>query len=172
MLSLLSADDRLDIQDLTARYAWSLDTGDVEAFAACFLPEGVLRWETFERPVEWRGTAALRAFAGYFRGLPASAGRQHHVSNLRIAPADDGVRASAYVMVTWRRDDGPHPLIVLGYYEDLLRRDDGGTWRLARRVIRDWSGEVLARFAGQESPSPKRALPEALAPLFATGHWA
>ena len=48
MTLALSAADRLEIQEVTARYAWSLDTGDEEEFAACFCRDGELVWDVFE----------------------------------------------------------------------------------------------------------------------------
>ncbi len=35
-----SVEDRIAIQDLIARYAWALDTGDVEGVVGCFTPNG------------------------------------------------------------------------------------------------------------------------------------
>jgi SnoaL-like domain len=169
MYEILSPADRLAIHEVIARYAWSLDTGDVGEFAACFLTEGVLRWEAFAQPVEWRGTAALRAFCEYFRALPSSAGRQHHVSNLRIDTVDDEVRARSYVSVVLRQDVAPHPITVVGYYDDRLVRHTDGSWRLRQRVIRDWAGPVLAAFAGQDGKAVARPRPAALDALFATG---
>jgi hypothetical protein len=167
MTLALSASDRLEIQDLTARYAWSLDTGDEDGFAACFCRDGELVWDVFETEGRWRGAPALRRFIGYFRQRAESAGRQHHVSNLMVAPADSGARARSYVAVTLRCVPGPHLVNVVGWYEDALQREDG-RWRFARRYIRDWSGPVLARFAGQDGARSVRPLPEALAGLWAT----
>ena len=45
--ALLGTGDRLEIQELLARYAWSLDTGDEEAFVACFCEDGELVWDVF-----------------------------------------------------------------------------------------------------------------------------
>jgi len=159
--------DRLEIHELTARYAWSLDTGDEDAFVACFCRDGELVWDVFESTGRWRGAQALRRFIGYFRQRPESAGRQHHVSNLVVTPTATGALARSYVAVALRRTEGPHALHVMGYYEDELLREDG-RWRLARRCIRDWNGPVLARFAGQDGARSARPLPEALAALWAT----
>ena len=43
----LTVEDRLAIQDLLARYAWALDTGDVDSFVACFTPDAVVIEEVF-----------------------------------------------------------------------------------------------------------------------------
>lgn len=42
MAAPLSADDRLAIIELMAKYAWAIDTGDVEAYVACFTPDALL----------------------------------------------------------------------------------------------------------------------------------
>ncbi|MEO6186642.1 MAG: nuclear transport factor 2 family protein, partial [Steroidobacteraceae bacterium] len=103
----------------------------------------------------------------YFRQRPESAGRQHHVSNLIVTPTATGAHARSYVGVALRRGEGPHVLHVMGHYEDELAREQG-RWLFARRFIRDWSGPVLARFAGQDGARSTRPRPEALAGLWAT----
>jgi len=160
----LSTADRLAIQEVIARYAWALDTGDVEGFVACFCRAGILVWDAFEEPQSWQGEAALRHFATFFRGLPSSAGRQHHVSNTLIMPAPGGASARSYVAVALRQGDGPHALHVMGWYEDQFRQQDG-EWRLHQRTIRDWSGPVLSAFAGQSGERLARPMPPPLAGL-------
>ena len=166
-MTAITPGDRLDIHELTARYAWSLDTGDEDAFVACFCRHGELVWDVFETEGRWRGAQALRRFIAYFRNRPESAGRQHHVSNLVVTASDSGARARSYVAVAVWRAEGPHAINVMGYYEDELQREDGH-WRFARRYIRDWSGPVLAGFAGQDGARSARPLPDALAGLWAT----
>jgi hypothetical protein len=50
----------------------------------------------------------------------------------------------------------------MGYYEDLFRREDG-CWRLAERVIRDWSGPILRGIAGETGERVARPRPPPLA---------
>lgn len=153
--------DQAAIRDVIARCAWALDTGDVEAFVQCFCPDGTLLWDVFETPERWDGEAALRHFAEFFRAQPTSAGRQHHVTNTVITATEGGAKAMSYVAVALRQGSGPHALHVMGYYEDRLRRARG-EWRLATRIIRDWSGPVLQRFAGQTGQREAREKPAAL----------
>ncbi len=167
MTSAFGSSDRLEIHELTARYAWSLDTADEDAFVDCFCRDGELVWDVFDTEGRWRGAAALRRFIGYFRQRPESAGRQHHVSNLLVTPTATGAQARSYVAVAVRRGDGPHLLNVMGHYDDELVQEDG-RWLFSRRIIRDWSGPVLARFAGQDGARSARQLPDALAGLWAT----
>lgn len=158
----LSIADQLAIRDVISRYAWALDTGDVEGFVTCFCSDGTLVWDSFETPMRWQGHDALRHFATFFRDLPTSAGRQHHVTNTIVSPSPDGARARSYAAVALRQGDGPHLLHVMGYYEDLFRQEDG-KWGLAERVIRDWSGPILKEFAGQTGEHVARPMPPPLA---------
>ena len=164
MAPALSPADQLAIRDVIARYAWALDTGDVEGFVACFGADGVLVWDAFEEAQSWQGSDALRHFAQFFRALPSSAGRQHHVSNTVIEPTPQGATARSYVAVALRQGDGPHTLHVMGWYEDTFALQEG-RWRLARRVIRDWSGPILKDFAGQTGERVARPMPPPLAGL-------
>lgn len=159
---VLSVEDELAIRNIVARYAWALDTGDVEGFVNCFCRDGALVWDAFERPARWEGHEALRHFATYIRDLPSSAGRQHHVTNTVIDGFEEGARSRSYAAVALREGDGPHKLQVMGYYEDVFRREDS-EWRIAVRVIRDWSGPVLKAFAGQTGEREARPLPAPLA---------
>ncbi len=162
MSSPLSADDRLDIQAVTARYAWSLDTGDVEGFVACFTPDAVLTWEAFETPDRWTGAAELRAFAEWFKALPGTPGRQHHITNVLIEGEGELARAKSYALVTDRQGEAPYPVRFAGYYEDLLAKANG-RWAIRERWIRDWSGPVLKSFPGQSGERVPRARPAELA---------
>lgn len=161
MTETLATDDRLEIRELISRCAWALDTGDTEAFVGCFCTDGVLLWDVFASPDRWQGEAALRHFAEFFRAQPTSAGRQHHVTNTVITPDAEGARAMSYVTVALRQGHGPHLLSVMGYYEDTFRRQ-AGQWRLAERVIRDWSGPILKRMAGQTGEREARPKPPQL----------
>jgi len=175
-MSTLSAEDRQQIEEVIRRYAWALDTADVERFVECFAPDGVLIWDAFETPDRYEGADALRHFATVLRDLPGSAGRQHLVGNTLIEARSenqsqsendgrcDEARASSYAIVFTRQGDGPHLVGVMGWYEDIFRRTDRG-WRIRERVIRDWSGPILGRFAGQTGERVARPRPPVLAAL-------
>ena len=166
MPSSLSAADQIAIREVSARYAWALDTGDVEGFVSCFTRGGTLVWDAFEAPMRWQGADALRDFATFFRDQPATAGRQHHITHMVLEPDGDGAVGKAYVAVALRQGDGPHLLNVMGWYEDRFAQEDG-QWRIASRTIRDWSGPVLAGIAGQTGERVPRPLPPPLADLAA-----
>ena len=161
MTEPLTIADQLAIRDVIARCAWALDTGDVVGFVACFHAHGELLWDVFETPGRWSGQAALQHFAEFFRAQPTSAGRQHHVTNTVITASPRGALARSYVTVALRQGHGPHLLNVMGYYEDTFANEQG-EWRLTQRVIRDWTGPILARIAGQNGERVARPMPPQL----------
>jgi 3-phenylpropionate/cinnamic acid dioxygenase small subunit len=160
----LNAADQLAIQALLYRYAWALDTGDVDAFVQVFARDGVLLWDAFETPESWQGHAELRAFAEDLRDLPTTAGRQHHVANVLVTGTRGRAQVQAYVTVHLRQAEAPHPVTVMGWYDDECVLEDG-EWKISRHVIRDWCGPVLARLAGQSGEPERRAKPPVLAGL-------
>lgn len=165
-MSELTTADRLAIHERLAACAWALDTGDADAFAACFCDDGILEWDAFEEPLKWQGRAALHHFAAFLRDLPTSAGRQHHITNTVITASDKPGEAFArsYVNVALRQGDGPHQLYVMGWYQDTFRQE-AGQWLLARRAIMDWSGPILKNFAGQSGERVARPMPPPLWPI-------
>lgn len=164
MNDTLSPADHLAIQSLLYRYAWALDTGDVAAFVQLFSADGVLVWDAFEAPEEWRGHAELRAFAEDLRDLPSTAGRQHNVANVVVNGGRGLATVKAYVTVHLRQAEAPHPVTVMGWYEDECVLE-AGEWKLRRHVIRDWCGPVLGKLAGQSGEREARPRPPMLARL-------
>jgi len=152
----LSADDRFEIQDLFAAYSWALDTGDAEAFVACFTPTAVVREEVFEQADTWEGHAGIRALALHFMGSPRFPGRQHHVTMPQFFPRDsDHVGSRAFAFVTECQGEPPMTLLFAGYYEDEIVRHEG-RWLFSRRTIRLWDGEILKNFPNRGEYVPRR----------------
>jgi hypothetical protein len=157
--SALGADDRFAIKDLMARYAWALDTGDVEAFIGCFAPEGVLVEHVFDEPDCWQGHESLRQLAEQYRRIPDFPGRQHYCGNTLVTAQPGGrAHARSFTLVSECQGDPPYRLRFCGYFDDeLVRRE--GQWLFERRTLRLWDGEVLVRFPGRGDYVPRRRRP-------------
>lgn len=158
----LTIEDRIGINDLLARYAWALDTGDVDAFVACFTPTAVVIEEVFEEPDRWEGTAGIRALAEHFRSVPNFPGRQHHVSQVLVEGHSSRCSSRSFVFVTECRGEPPYVVRFAGYYEDQIVKSSG-RWLFQQRIIRLWDGEVLARFPGHTGKRTARKRPSELA---------
>lgn len=122
-------EDERSIQRTMARYAHSLDHGDLDALMDCWAEGAVLEW-----PVTGRleGRDALRA--GFHRHTHAP---EHVHKHLMVEPLIevDGDTASATSMFV-RLDffDGRPIVHSFGRYFDKLARCPDGAWRLTHRL--------------------------------------
>lgn len=120
----LSADDYIEIQQLYAKYAQTLDLGDAEGWANTFTPDGVFG--------ESVGHEQLRAFADGFMGNFDGAAR-HWNSQLVITPTADGASGSCYLLLVDTRSQ-PAGITVAGIYQDEIVKTASG-WRFKERVF-------------------------------------
>ncbi len=125
----LTTEDQLEIQGLVARYNHAVDSGDGEAYAHTFTPDGVLD----AGPLVLEGRDALAAFAA---GLPSSQRSPRHIASNHLIEGDgDRATVRAYVQMYELAGDPPRPeLAVSGKYADELVRT-GGRWVFERRVF-------------------------------------
>lgn len=128
-MAALSLSDRLEIQDLYARYAYAYDAGDAEAWAALFTAQGSFG-RAGEEPVV--GAEALARFV--VDNLGASPGVSHHTTNVLVEADGEAARGHAYALVIRVAEDGSVRLRNVGAYEDRFERTHEG-WRFAARVF-------------------------------------
>jgi hypothetical protein len=118
------------------RYGTALDYGDADGFAACFTDDGVFEsvGTSGARPIDVRGTVALRAYAASHSSAPD---RMHkHCVFGTLLRFDDAVEVATGVSYYARLDllvDGP-VIMAFGRYHDALTLTSEG-WRLRRRQI-------------------------------------
>jgi uncharacterized protein (TIGR02246 family) len=120
----LSTDDLIQIQQLYARYNTAIDTGDGEAFAGCFVPEGV--FNPGHGLIE--GHPAISAFAvDTHKNLPLM---RHNATNVVIDGDGDKATGSAFLIGYLAGPD--YKVIVTGRYRDELTCTNEG-WRFVDR---------------------------------------
>lgn len=118
----MTAEDYLEIQQLYARYAHTLDLGDAEGWADTFTPDGVFADST--------GRAELITFAEGFYGRGGDA--RHWNSQVLITPTADGADGSCYLLLV-NTGAQPASITVSGIYRDKIVKTSGG-WRFKERV--------------------------------------
>jgi ketosteroid isomerase-like protein len=122
----LSAENLVFINALYSRYNASIDTGDGDAFAACFTPDGRLDSGRSNED----GTAAISAFASAtHETLP---GLRHLASNIVIDGDGDTATGSAFLLA-FNIAAGFQPLATGRYSDRLTKTADG--WRFASRAF-------------------------------------
>ena len=130
----LTAQDLVDIQQLYARYNWTLDAGDSEGYASTFTPDGV-----FNNNV---GHDAIVKFADTFHaGMGAHV--KHWNTNLMILPsADGGATGQVYLVLVDFATKPPSIATSASYSDQLVRTPQG--WRFKKRQTK-----------GDAAPAPK-----------------
>jgi hypothetical protein len=153
----LTIEDRLGLQDLIADYSWALDTGDAEGLVACFTEDCEMREEVFDDPDIWLGHDGIRGLMAHYANAAGFPGRQHHVTQVKYFPQEDGTaRIKAFAFVTECHGEPPYELRFCGYYDDHAVRGADGKWRFRERVVRLWDGAVLERFPGRGNWVPRK----------------
>ncbi|MFN7917913.1 MAG: nuclear transport factor 2 family protein [Vicinamibacterales bacterium] len=123
----LSTQDYLDIQQLYARYNHAIDTGNAEAWADTFTPDG-----TFN--TQWKNRDGLIAFIHRWVEQSNGANRRHWNSNLLVTPTPEGANGSVYLLLM---DVGARPPAAVSHmkYTDTLVKTPQG-WRFKTRVVK------------------------------------
>lgn len=140
-MTLQDISDKLEINELLARYCHALDQKDWEAFQAIFLPDAVLDFTAFGGP---KGSPdELQEF--FTPILNSLASTQHTVSTIKIDLAGDSAsaRSAAIVPMTAKTPEGKESTFVSGlWYEDDLERTQDG-WRIkSRKQVRSWTASI------------------------------
>jgi hypothetical protein len=120
----LSAQDTVEIQQLYARYNIAIDTGDAEAWAATFIPNGVFNTYT--------GHDALVGFVKMWREKLNGAARKHWNTNLQLSGDARQASGIVYLMLV-DTSTKPAAIIFTGIYNDSLVKTKEG-WRFAKRT--------------------------------------
>ena len=130
----LTAQDLIDIQQLYAKYNWTLDAGDSEGYASTFTSDGV-----FNNNV---GHDAIVKFADTFHaGLGAHV--RHWNTNLMILPsADGGATGQVYLVLVDFATKPPTIATSASYSDQLVKTPQG--WRFKKRQTK-----------GDAAPAPK-----------------
>ena len=138
----LTAEERLDIQELFARYCWGLNTGDPEKVLACFTEDGAL-----VHPPQGRcqGEANIRKLLDeLWYGRPSwFVGRQHLASNFMFEKTEEGANVTAYWTITQKDvDSGRTYIYALGHWNNICVQD-GGEWKFREIGVTIWNRETV-----------------------------
>ncbi len=130
----LDPKDHLEILDLISEYARCFDSGDLEAFADLFTPEGSLT-----TPIGVGTTrAGIREWAEARWDSLRKAGVEprHFQTNTQLVRAGAGaVRGTTQLLLVWLSSpDGAAQLKGVARYDDEFRNTSEG-WRFHRRSI-------------------------------------
>jgi len=131
MLSLQEISDRLEIQDLLARYSYAIDERNWDGLDAVFTPDAV---------IDYTETGGARGSVAQIKAwLPVALERfpkfQHMVATTKLELQGDKARSRTCLFnpMVYRAEDGAESVFFIGlwYRDTLVRTPDG--WRIAER---------------------------------------
>jgi ketosteroid isomerase-like protein len=131
-MDLQEISDRLEIQELIARYCHAIDHFELDALDSIFTENAVLDYTAFEAPR--CGLQEMKVFLADVLAMHSSYYHLAATSTITI----DGDTAECHTIchnpMVLRRDGRPDLLYVCGlwYHDDLVRTPEG--WRIAERV--------------------------------------
>ncbi len=129
----LKADDLVEIQQLYAKYNWTIDAGDSEGYASTFTPDGVFNANV--------GHDAMVKFSdGFHAGLGSHV--RHWNTNLMITPTPSGASGQVYLVLVDFATKPPSILTSASYSDELVKTSQG--WRFKKRATK-----------GDVAPQPK-----------------
>lgn len=148
--------DRVQIQEVIARYSVCVDTGDSAGFSQVFTEDGLFEWRGFDLKIQGRKKLKQLATAVH-KYCP---GTQHTVTSPVITIKECTAHCTSQLVCFLSRPEQIYTLMI-GYYEDeLIRIDDH--WFIAHRLARIENPEILMEGKIAEYFKP---LGEALAAL-------
>jgi len=126
-------EDREQIRELYARYAFTIDHGPYEDWVNCFTEDGV-----FDSPRMGRheGHDALRKFTATYKNSAGDAQVRHMLCNVTFRVEGDRAIGGCY-LTYYHCKGGKATLEALGRYQDELRKINGEWLYQYRRVYID-----------------------------------
>ena len=158
------ANDRAEIENLSARYMVAVDAGDIETVMSAWADDGVLDWV---RGVEHGKEAIRKAMSGFggaaaSRNIPEGATSRprahHHILNHVIDVNGNTAKTIAYwFALTNNTPQKDVQLLYFGHYEDELVKQNG-RWLFKKRKVFNESQPNRALFypgLGEKDPRAK-----------------
>lgn len=126
-------EDREQIRELYARYAFTIDYGPFDEWVKYFTDDGVFESPRFGRHA---GTDGLRRFTAIYKESMGDAKVRHMMTNVTFRIEGDRASGGCY-LTYYHCKNGKATLEALGRYEDQLRKVNGDWLYQSRKVYID-----------------------------------
>lgn len=163
----LSADDRMDIIELYARYAWAIDLADAEEVKMCFAEDG-----HFDHL--WQGRvqgheAIVKNLETLWYGRGAWwYGRQHLFNHFRFFPeTEERVRVKCFnQIIQFNTEYNTNFVFGIGTRDDVVEKQDG-RWLFKSLYVNAWLSRDDVPWKGEmRLPPPRPKRPDPTPPEF------
>lgn len=158
----MPAQDRADVEELFARYAWGLDLADEELVLSTFAEDG-------EFDHLWQGKALGHdAIRENMKSLWYDRqhwwyGRQHLFNHFVMTPRPEGCRVRCFFQILqYNVDYGTNFIFGIGTRDDRLVKRDG-EWKFFRLHVNAWTALDQVPWKGDRTmvPRPRNPNPPA-----------
>lgn len=137
----LPVEDRLDIEELFAKYCWGMNTGDIDAVLACFTADAVMIYPP-HAPVQGHQKIRASVEDTWYSRPGWFVGRQHLATNFVMSRQDDGVRVKAYWTIAQRNLESMQMyLLSLGHWDNLCVKQSD-TWLFKSQLVVIWKSDT------------------------------
>lgn len=137
----VSLEDRVEIEELMARYAWALDTGDFDAYVDTFTEDGWIEHWPQGKCIGREGIRKMTQDLWYHKPNHYL-GRQHRMSQVIMTPEGDGVRIKCFWSILQHDVETSECRVFgLGTWDTLAVKDDEDEWKFASVYVDIWRGK-------------------------------
>ncbi len=137
----VSVEDRFDIMESIAKYAWALDTGDLDGYIDRFTEDG---WIEHHPPGRSEGRMGIRALTEFlwYSTPDHYLGRQHRMSQVIMTPEGGDVRIKCFWSILQHKVDTSDNIVFgLGTWDALGTKCGDGEWRFRSIFVDIWRGQ-------------------------------
>jgi hypothetical protein len=147
---IMPAEDRAEIEELFARYAWGIDLADEEQAIATFAEDAEFDhlWQG-----KVQGHAAIRENLRklWYDRQHWWYGRQHLMNHFIMDPLPEGARVRCFFqIIQWNADYQTNFVFGIGTRDDRLVRR-GGRWKFYRLHVNAWTAVDQVPWKGERT---------------------
>ncbi len=153
-----TVEERLDVQELFAKYCWALNTGDEQGYLDLFAEGG---WVDHKPQGKCQGPEAMRKLLNqiWYGTAYNYLGRQHLPNNFILTREGDAIRVKAYWTITrLEQAFNKFELFIQGHWDALCVRD-GDDWKFAELTATHWFRETAPWVGKADEVRLERKLP-------------
>lgn len=140
MKAKIPLEDRAEIEELIARYAWALDTGDFDGYADCFTEDC---WIEHQPQGRMHGRAGLKQLTEelWYSKPNHYLGRQHNMTQIMMSPENGDVRIRCFWSILQHNvETSLCGVYGLGTWDTLAHKCADGEWRFKSVGVDIWRG--------------------------------
>lgn len=159
----LSAEDRLDIMELFAKYSWAIDLADAELAVACFADDGFFD-HLWQGRVQGHQAILKNLEELWYDRQHWWFGRQHLFNHFLMTPVkteqgEDGARVKSFFqIIQFNVEYRTNFVFGIGTRDDVCVKRDG-VWLFKQLYVNAWTSAEAVPWKGELKLGPRPGQP-------------